>query len=1586
MVTINNNKIFKNLGSSCDSSLLNKPLNHGKNIYGNILRYNQVVFDCEQQFLNEIDISCLRLQSDFKFFDIESWNAVFDSQVVSKLLQKHDTVTKLVEDIACLAYGISMCKTKNDMIFVCANFMKLRCGDKSLLYTTAGCMEDLMCYITDIFIDSGNLTSDDESLEAEILANLDLQSDFLDGARSWIFMYKNLRFGPLFKRCQKLITYLIAFSIFKPLGYDLKSAGYTELERLAIERKVWQSDEAIFHILETLLFLCERGHACITTGSIDALLHSGSSYDKFYIDCQKIKKWHTCVGNPDLMEREKITEHSFLAALDSAIERGESIYKYAQYDKADKKAVLDQLNALCLIRSHHMTIKYALQDRKAPLSLLLFGDSGIGKTTLTNILFVHYGKRRGQPIGDEFKYVKNPVSKYWDNFRTNMWCLIQDDIGFMNPGIASSGGDPTCMETVQINNNVAFTPDQASLDMKGKMPLRCELVIGTTNTEHLNAYHYFGCPSAFQRRYPYIIDVIVKPDFINEVNMLDAKKTLEAQDMGSYPDYWLWTVKRVKPRSVRATHQTLAETEEIVTRVGLKDFLIWYNSAIDKHHEEQKITGDSVENIKKVELCSLCHLPSNFCECELQSDEINVILLVFGFLIMFYRLFSNYFYRFSPYVGVTHRRTQFILKPFIFSWFLIKCHFIRYIPSPIYNIIKKYTIWREKTYEYYVRKYPHDYWKSLGIQTCYKVGQSYTLSTTFIVVSSLLVLWKLVSQKKKINHLNDVINKVQENVEKIEGKIIPVVQSETLINPGSAPAPLKEEPNNVWFNDSFDLHRMDLGQLALGWNSLSENEIHSKLALSCVSLKIKTGLTSYRRTSAFCVSGQIYLVNAHFFKDLSGDTELTVFFQASKQGVNPNLVLMIDVSTVLFKPNSDVALIELRGVPPRPNYIDLFCKESFDAKFDGFYLRRDYDGQITAKPVSRIRFQKDLQDNHTGCSMDAWYGITKTGCQVGDCGSILVVKTGFGPTILGIHYLGNPNVNAVCSIRVNQEYLREAVSKMTTLMIQASEVVVDAPSVKVDVVDLHKKSAFRFLDQGSAMVCGSLTLPRAHGKSRVEKTPMNEYLSKFGYETKYTQPDLASWRPWHLAAKEMVRPANLFKPSVLRECVQAYSDDIVNMIPFDIIKDTLHVYDDFTAINGAAGVTFVDKINRNTSMGHPYNHSKRYHVKAVPARGENLDPVDFDDETKQKILEVEENYRKGLRNNPIFRGNLKDEAVTELKSSLGKTRVFAGAPVAWSIVNRKYTLSFIRLIQSNQYVFECACGIICQSQEWSRLYGYLTHFGADKLVAGDFEKFDKRMCAELIQCAFDVIINVCGSSGNYSTDDLLVLRGIAIDTSFAWMNFNGDLVSFFGSNPSGHPLTVIINSLVNSLYMRYCFMEITGKSASDFKKFVNLMTYGDDNIMNISSDLPDFNHTSIQSCLRDVGVGYTMADKNAPSIPFINIRDCSFLKRTWRFDPQFGGYVAPLDHDSIEKMLMVWVRSKTISEKEQCVAVISSAVMEYAFYGSIVFEEKVKILQRMCIDLELEIYLSPTTFPTFNELINRYQNAQRKPTGASTIV
>ena len=116
-------------------------------------------------------------------------------------------------------------------------------------------------------------------------------------------------------------------------------------------------------------------------------------------------------------------------------------------------------------------------------------------------------------------------------------------------------------------------------------------------------------------------------------------------------------------------------------------------------------------------------------------------------------------------------------------------------------------------------------------------------------------------------------------------------------------------------------------------------------------------------------------------------------------------------------------------------------------------------------------------------------------------------------------------------------------------------------------------------------------------------------------------------------------------------------------------------------------------------------------------------------------------------------------------------------------------------------------GIVAQSVEWSGLYEYLTEFGADRIIAGDYGKFDKKMAAPFILGAFDILIGMSEAAG-WSEEDIKILRGIAFDTAFPTIDFNGDLIEIQG-NPSGHPLTVIINCLVNCLYMRYAYMLTT---------------------------------------------------------------------------------------------------------------------------------------------------------------------------------
>jgi len=418
------------------------------------------------------------------------------------------------------------------------------------------------------------------------------------------------------------------------------------------------------------------------------------------------------------------------------------------------------------------------------------------------------------------------------------------------------------------------------------------------------------------------------------------------------------------------------------------------------------------------------------------------------------------------------------------------------------------------------------------------------------------------------------------------------------------------------------------------------------------------------------------------------------------------------------------------------------------------------------------------------------------------------------------------------------------------------------------------------------------------------------------------------------------------------------------------------VYDTYTAINGAPGVTFVDRVNCSSSAGNPYKKSKKYFLKD-DIRENFPAGVTFDDEIMERIESFENKYKEAKRVYPNFCAHLKDEPISFKKIEAGKTRVFTGAPIDWSVVVRKYCLSFTKLLQSHRFIFEAAPGTIAQSPEWNEIRKFLVHFGENKIVAGDYAKFDKRMPASMILAAFDIIKAICKEAG-FLDDDLKVIQGIAEDTAFPLIDFNGDLIEFYGSNPSGHPLTVIINSLVNSLYMRYVYYTLNPKSeVKTFQDNVHLMTYGDDNIMGVSDDVPWFHHTNICAALLAIDITYTMADKEAESIPYINIRDASFLKRTWLYDENLGLYVCPLDHASFDKMLTTCVKSKTISAKHQAMAVISTALREYFWYGKEKFEEKRIMFQEIIDECDLAMYQEDHTLPTYESLCVDFREVSR---------
>lgn len=134
-----------------------------------------------------------------------------------------------------------------------------------------------------------------------------------------------------------------------------------------------------------------------------------------------------------------------------------------------------------------------------------------------------------------------------------------------------------------------------------------------------------------------------------------------------------------------------------------------------------------------------------------------------------------------------------------------------------------------------------------------------------------------------------------------------------------------------------------------------------------------------------------------------------------------------------------------------------------------------------------------------------------------------------------------------------------------------------------------------------------------------------------------------------------------------------------------------------------------------------------------------------------------------------------------------------------------------------------------------------------------------------------------------------------------------------------------------------------------------------------------FTHTGIQAVLQDCGIRYTMADKEAVSVPFIHISQATFLKRYFEYNSDVGAVVARLEHDSIAKMLTTCVKSKGLTLLEHSMEVMRSALTEYFFYGKYTFEERRNIFKTIYHKYNMHRVKEFDAFmPTWFDLYDRY--------------
>ena len=1491
---------------------------------------------------------------------------------------QHEQTIHMVETFTIYFYQLKRSLNRLDMAVATANFLKHNVRGSLFMSRTTIDLVAKAEFIIDLYIQSSD--------EATCLETL---KDILD-------KYDMIKHSKAYKKLYKFFMYMLSLSIFDKFGISINKFNYTKIEEEAIRKRYYAGPDFVHCLLDTVVFLYTRGVQCMKLGRIDPLYHDELMYSNWALKVQELKGKSLVLSNP---EPHGFSLYEYLSDLKHTLDEGRIMYRASNgSDKVTKAFLGKMVGELEILNANAISKREAQKTRMAPFALLLQGGSSVAKSTLTQLLFSYFGKLHDLPVDDEFLYTRNPADDYWVNFNTVQWGVLMDDIAYLNPN-KCTGVDKTLNEIIQVVNSTAFVPTQAALEDKGRTPMRAKLVLATTNTLDLNANTYFSCPLAVLRRLPYIAQVVPKDEYSVQ-GMLDGSKVPPIKE-NCFPNYWNFKVYKVVPNELNkpggtqyAQHRLIHEFDDI------DDFLQWYGGTTVEYFRIQDKEQGCKKLMKEVGVCKQCYRPKTSCQCPtLQSETATVSLdeHIEGSRDVDLDTSSSGFLQtasdFMKKVGVCkqcYRPNTSCKCPRVQSGELTTSldehiESVRNfeLDTPQGGILRTafeyfliFVIWLLTLNSFFFENFVVYY---LMKNVFAFIFRDYPLVLAYVSrrVGNL--------QRRRFGGLNAKTIKLVMGVglTVLTGSVIykcfnsPKDEFKSQGGEGSKPVKDKDKIPDVWYKDGYMVTDLDISRTSTSMKGLPLEKVEKLLFENCVTFVLESvSFEKNKVTRGFCIGGQFYLVNNHGIPACISP-KLTIICNPIDTHTREKYVVELTESMIYRWPEKDLCMLWIPQVRPRRNYTELFCKNSLRGVHQGYMLDRERVGTTRSTRVVNIRHIKtDIPVIDLTC-VQAWYMSSERQTLQGDCGSIVVSFDTLGPVILGMHTAAFGKTKDIIAIKTSYEDVLFMKKQFDFPLIQAGIVNYSSETSPQVLGPLNKKAEVRFIPDGNALVYGSFEGHRSKPKSHVVPSPLSYVLSDYGYKIKHGKPEMKGWEPWYLNLLPSLNKDFHINVDEIMSCAEDFAQDIFKGLSEES-KAKLIEYDDFTVTNGAAGVRFVDKMNRNTSAGFPFNKSKRHFINDIPPQHDLQDPVEFNDEIKSRIQQCRDCYDEATQYHPIYTASLKDEPRSFKKIKEKNTRVFTGGPVEHVFVTRKELLSYTKVMQENKFVSECAAGTIAQSVEWDHIYKYLTYFGEDRIFDGDHSKFDKSMESVAILAVFRVITRVLEMCG---ADDLHIQRSwcIGYDLAFAMINYNGTLLQMCKGHVSGEALTVLVNSHCNSLYIRCAYKRAHPKNiSSDFKQNINLLTYGDDFVGGVNTLCDFFDFTILKNHLADMGLKITPADKEAGDYELMNIKEINFLKRNFRFEEQLSAYVCPLETDSIEKSLMVNVKSKTIPEEMQSAQCIGSAIREYFWHGREIFENQREFLKHIVsLTPEVEVYVDDSTFPTWESLKRDYMEASR---------
>lgn len=1409
---------------------------------------------------------------------------------------------------------------------------------------------------------------------------------------NWTLVIRNEGFSKI----SNILSLAIGLGLCEASSLDFRVGGM-KLFSIGAAAKQASCVDMIDAVFETVVYFAEGGYACFERGSIKPLLYGNMENEDFEENfgiCQQSFDYAKA-GNLHLVQMD---ENDYEQLLCLTIEKCQEFVHTAR-GPVEKNVYRRKLDALRVWQSSFRQTRVQGGLRVAPYSVGVFGGTGVGKSSVANILMITTLLHNGFRATDDRIITLNESDKYMSNYRSFINGILLDDIGNTKADFVEKA--PTTL-MIQLVNNVRMYANMAEAELKGKVSVEPKVVIGTKNVKDTCATVYSNEPASIARRDRITLTVRVKDEFRSD-GMLDADKVKAhfGDAIPLIPDLWDITVEKAFP--VKNPTSGAADTIgwKVLTWGGIemKDIsikqLVRYIAEDSKRfYEAQEELVNNQNNLaEKFTKCESCGLVTDVCVCDRQNCAVlprsdddcpfeGYCTMCEGHHHEEEPVYDNQFgQKIATFIQQNVWKISRRVRPRIDYWLdIVEERTVEWMIRRLdWLETSPYTVWTNWVPTDWLARdfFKEAVWLTNETRLKERIRASYlnhmllaclfclfafwTTPLLYVtVLGPILAMGRIVEVEKKrlydeVSSDNNAMPAVfkmyrDKHIKWITGlcvtiaavyavamvwkalKVVPTPQG-NLAPVGGHDIEARDAEINPW--SGVVVSEMPCSDKA----KTTSVDVLEKLVLKNMAyMEIRPkGTDKVYECDAFFPCSNVAIVPNHMW--LADDIKVSVT-RHDPNNIGGNFDTWIHKGHSHQIPGTDLSMV---WVPNGGDWKDLTSylpTDKFASVPARFVYKKENGEQLLVNgKTPQLRMNPGPVSTKACSFFGATYNLPFNSFE-GLCMGALVTETK-GPLIGGFHLGGiNGHVDG-CSGLLTFAQCREALealAKKPGVVLSKSEGTIPTKLYDIQFFqgpEVHPKSAINWLPKGAYCKYYGQCIGRATYHSEVEDTIISGDVEDVtGVPQKWGPPKFRTGWPFQASLQYSTKPSQGIEGSLLIRAAKDYIFPILKMLDaIPTLKKEVRPLTEMETVCGIDGRRFIDKMPPSTSVGYPLSGPKSNFLKLLDPEEfpSHQYPAELDQMFWQHAYEMEELYLSGERAYPIFKACLKDEAT---KLTKDKVRVFQGAPIALQLLVRKYFLPIARVLSMMPLTSECAVGVNAQGPEWDQLAKHIKSYGADRILAGDYSKYDLRMPAQVMFSAFRIMIDI-GKYCGYSERDIKIMEGIATDICYPLMAYNGDLIQHFGSNPSGQNLTVYINSIVNALLFRCAYYEIckNRKKLPEFRDICALITYGDDAKSSVHPDFPEFNHISVAKFLEDRDMKFTMPDKESEPTPYMTDEAADLLKRKNIYSEDTGRIMGALDEDSIFKSLHSVLRSKAITRQQQAMQVIDGALREWFSYG-----------------------------------------------------